>query len=138
MTRSPPRPRIAITFETAGDPAPTVPLLDFLAVHQVKATFFIDGRWGETHAHLVKRIADEGHEFGNHGYHHPDWTTLTDREIAADLQATETLIQKLTGKTTLPWARPPYGAFDNRVVDVLRDAGYRVVYRRGGRRALAG
>jgi peptidoglycan/xylan/chitin deacetylase (PgdA/CDA1 family) len=121
--------KIALTFEAAGDPAPAVPILQALSMYKVTATFFLDGQWAEAHPDLVRMIAKDGHELGNHGYHHPDWTTLSEREIVADLEATENFVQSLTGRSVKPWARPPYGAADDRVKSVLARAGYQIVYR---------
>jgi peptidoglycan/xylan/chitin deacetylase (PgdA/CDA1 family) len=122
-------PGVALTFEAGGDPAPTQPILEALRAAGVQATFFLDGQWAEAHADLVRQMATDGHELGNHGYHHPDWTTLTDEEIRADLRATEDFVRKLTGREVKPWARPPFGAINTRVLEVLSQAGYHAVYR---------
>ena len=120
---------IALTFEAGGDPAPAAPILVALDEARVKATFFLDGRWAEAHPKLVRQMADAGHELGNHGYLHPDWTELSDEEIRADLAANERVVQHITGISPRPWARPPFGAADQRVLEVLRAAGYHAVYR---------
>ena len=123
------KPKLALTFEAAGDPAPAEPILKALREAGVKATFFLDGGWAEKHPDLVRRIAADGHELGNHGYSHPDWTELTEREIQEDLGRTEDLVMRLTGRQVKPWARPPYGAIDPRVLQALTDGGYYAVYR---------
>ena len=122
-------PRVALTFEAGGEPTPTSAILAALDAAATHATFFLDGRWAESNADLVRAIAERGHELGNHGYRHPDWTTLSSAEIEADLAETERIALDLTGRSVKPWARPPYGAVDNRVLDVLARAGYRAVYR---------
>jgi peptidoglycan/xylan/chitin deacetylase (PgdA/CDA1 family) len=121
--------RVGLTFEAGGDPAPADAILAALAGAGVLATFFLDGRWAEGHPELVRSIAAAGHELGNHGYRHPDWTTLTDDEIEEDLASTERLAQALAQRTVRPWARPPFGACDDRVLGVLERAGYRAFYR---------
>jgi Polysaccharide deacetylase len=120
---------ISVTFEAGGDPGPFDGILEALRTHGSRATFFLDGRWAEKHPELVQRVDADGHELANHGYAHPDWTTLTDDEIAVDLQTTEALAAKLTHRSTKPWARPPYGAIDSRVSDVLDQNGYKPFYR---------
>ena len=120
---------IALTFEAGGDPAPAGPILAALKEAGAKATFFLDGRWAEAHLKLVRQMADAGHELGNHGYRHLDWTELSDDEIRADLAATERVVHAITGTSPRPWARPPFGAVDQRVLEVLREAGYEAVYR---------
>src|SRR5215216_4105962 len=61
---------IALTFDDGPNPHATPLVLDALAARSVKATFFILGRHAEQWPDLVKRIADEGHSIGNHGYFH--------------------------------------------------------------------
>jgi peptidoglycan/xylan/chitin deacetylase (PgdA/CDA1 family) len=121
--------RVALTFEAGGEPAPTPAILAALDAADARATFFLDGRWAERNEDLVRAIAERGHELGNHGYRHPDWTTMSSDEIEADLAATERVADRLTGRSVKPWARPPFGAVDERVLRVLRDAGYHAVYR---------
>src|SRR6187551_3444974 len=125
-----PNPRcVALTFEAGGRIEPTPAILDALAERRWPATFFIDGRWAEAHPDVVCRIAADGHELGSHGYAHPDWTSLEDTEVAADLRRTEELVRRLVGRPPKPWARPPYGAIDPRVIATLDAAGYRAFYR---------
>lgn len=104
-------------------------MLTVLRDEKVRATFFLDGRWAETHPEMVRQIVADGHELGNHGYSHPDWTELSDAEIVADLQSTERVVETLVRRVPKPWARPPYGAVNPRVLDVLQRAGYHAVYR---------
>ena len=120
---------ISLTFEAGGDPEPASAILGTLRDAGVPATFFLDGRWAETHPELLRQMASDGHELGNHGYAHPDWTTLGDDEIRADLEATEKVVQSLVQRLPKPWARPPYGAVDARVFRVLETVGYHVISR---------
>jgi peptidoglycan/xylan/chitin deacetylase (PgdA/CDA1 family) len=121
--------RVALTFEAGGEPSFASEILSALGDAQAGATFFLDGRWAEANPNEVRAIAEAGHELGNHGYAHPDWTTMSSEEIEADLVSTERVSQQLTGRTVKPWARPPFGAVDERVLEVLRGLGYHAVYR---------
>ncbi len=123
------RLHVALTFEAGGSVEPAPAILDTLADWRFRATFFIDGRWAEAHPELVRRIARDGHELASHGYDHPDWTSLGDGQIVADLRRTEEIVEQLVGRLPRPWARPPYGAVDDRVISVLAGAGYRAFYR---------
>jgi peptidoglycan/xylan/chitin deacetylase (PgdA/CDA1 family) len=120
---------VALTFEGGGDPRPLPAILAELARTQTRATFFIDGRWAKENPELLRAIGEQGHELGNHGYRHDDWTTMSDGEIASDLDETERLVEAVLGTSTRPWARPPYGALDERVIHVLAQAGYSALYR---------
>lgn len=121
--------RIALTFEAGGDVGPARAMLGALAEAGAVGTFFLDGRWAEQHPDVVREIAASGHELGNHGYRHPDWTALSAEEIEQDLAATERVAGELTRRAAKPWARPPFGALDERVLAVLERAGYRAFYR---------
>jgi peptidoglycan-N-acetylglucosamine deacetylase len=61
---------VALTFDDGPNPIATPRILDALAARGVKATFFVLGRHADRWPELVKRMSDEGHVLGNHGYHH--------------------------------------------------------------------
>jgi peptidoglycan/xylan/chitin deacetylase (PgdA/CDA1 family) len=122
------RPLIALTFDAGGPPAPTARILDILAKHQAHSTFFITGEWANQNPDLVRRIHNEGHEIGNHTMHHPDLRTLPDQGVCTELSQAEDVISSLTGATTRPYYRPPYGGRDNRIRALAAQIGYRTVY----------
>ena len=62
--------RVALTFDDGPNPDATPLILDALKERGVKATFFILGRHADQWPHLVRRVADEGHAIGNHGWFH--------------------------------------------------------------------
>ena len=120
--------RIALTFDAGGPSEPTARILDILAKHHVHSTFFITGDWANLYPDLVRRIHNEGHEIGNHTMHHPDLRTLSDQGVCTELNQAEQVISSLTGVTTRPYYRPPYGGRDNRVRTLAAQIGYRTVY----------
>src|SRR5207302_5066363 len=61
---------VALTFDDGPNPIATPRILDALAARGVKATFFVLGRHVDRWPQLVRRMADEGHVLGNHGYFH--------------------------------------------------------------------
>jgi peptidoglycan-N-acetylmuramic acid deacetylase len=87
--------------------------------------FFITGDWANQNPDLVRRIHNEGHEIGNHTMHHPD---LSDQGVCTELSQAEDVISSLTGATTRPCYRPPYGGRDNRIRALAAQIGYRTVY----------
>ena len=121
-------PRIALTFDAGWEYEPVPDILEALAKHKVRATFFLTGRWIEKNPELTSRIAAEGHEIGNHTYSHKRLTDLTAVEIAEEAEKTEQLALRLTGRSTKPLLRVPYGERDARVLSVLEEHGYRSVY----------
>jgi peptidoglycan/xylan/chitin deacetylase (PgdA/CDA1 family) len=120
--------RIALTFDAGADSRPAQEILDVLAAHNLHATFFLTGKWVEQNPSLVKRIAAQGNEIGNHTYAHKRLTSLSDGDIAREVEKTEQLIYESTGRGTRPLLRVPYGARDSHVLSVLADLGYDSIY----------
>ena len=108
--------KIVLTFDDGPDQEWTPKILDILKAYGVKATFFILGREAEDHPELVQRIAAEGHEIGNHSFLHPNLAEASDSRIRLELNATQRLIESITGKSTTLF-RPPYNA-DSRPADI--------------------
>ncbi|MEU3184206.1 polysaccharide deacetylase family protein [Streptomyces sp. NPDC006923] len=113
---------IALTFD-AGPSEDTPRLLDILKEKKVHATFFLLGKNHVVpHPDLVRRMAREGHEVGNHTWTHQRLTDLDADGIREELSRTQDAIAALTGRTpTL--MRPPQGRTDREVSDVCRDLG---------------
>ncbi|HEY4059988.1 MAG TPA: polysaccharide deacetylase family protein [Kofleriaceae bacterium] len=103
------KPVVALTFDDGPDPIRTPALLDALRDLDVKATFFVVGREVERHPEIVERMAAEGHEIGNHTFHHVYLPLHRHRTVEHELRATDRAVEDATGVTpTL--ARPPWGA----------------------------
>lgn len=102
-------------------------LLDALKEHDAKMTFFICGDWASRNKETLKRIADEGHEFGNHTQSHAWLTKASATKIREELALVEKLVNETTGKTTKPYFRPPYGAQSKMVNRIAAEEGYRNV-----------
>jgi peptidoglycan-N-acetylglucosamine deacetylase len=101
---------IALTFDDGPDPEVTPRVLDALATHGVRATFFAIGHKLEAHPELARRIRAEGHELGNHSWHHSRWQNFFGpaahtRELARGARA----IRAVTGERASPLYRPPIG-----------------------------
>lgn len=120
--------RIALTFDAGAASQPVDKILKTLSKHGVRCTFFLTGKWIEKNPALCRRIVAEGHEIGNHSYSHRSFTQLSDREIGTELERTEELAIRVTGASTKPLFRPPYGARDKRVLRTVGGLGYRSIY----------
>ena len=83
--------------------------MDILKAANVKATFFVVGVNAERYPALVRRIVNEGHEIGNHTYYHPNLALCWPEHIRLELNATQLLLETITGRATTLF-RPPYAA----------------------------
>lgn len=100
---------VALTFDDGPDPVRTPALLDALREMDAPATFFVVGREVRRSPALVRRIAEAGHEIGNHTYHHRYLPLVRRRSVEHELRATDRAIEDAAGVTTRV-ARPPWGA----------------------------
>jgi len=99
---------IAITFDDGPSPN-TLLVLDLLKKHEVKATFFCIGKNIEKHPELLTKIIQEGHIVGNHSYSHsPFFDFFRTKRVLQELENTNALIQKISGKK-VQFFRPPFG-----------------------------
>ncbi|WP_080874715.1 polysaccharide deacetylase family protein [Oceanobacillus timonensis] len=95
-------------------------MLQILKEHQVKATFFIEGKWAQNNSSLVKMIKEEGHIIGNHAYDHPDMATLDKSNARTQIEETNQILKTITGDTP-KWFAPPSGSFNNETVETAAD-----------------
>lgn len=102
---------VALTFDDGPDPVHTVALLDLLAEHGVKASFFVIGEKVPQHAALLRRMAQEGHALGGHTWRHQDIVGQSAAQLALDLQRCRLAIHAASGVDTLLF-RPPRGRLD--------------------------
>ncbi|MGH7938557.1 MAG: polysaccharide deacetylase family protein, partial [Chthoniobacterales bacterium] len=100
---------VSLTFDDGPDPKWTPQILDILKAANVKAAFFLVGVNAERYPDLVRRIVAEGHEIGNHTYYHPNLGACWPEHIRLELNATQLLLETITGRSTTLF-RPPYGA----------------------------
>jgi peptidoglycan/xylan/chitin deacetylase (PgdA/CDA1 family) len=120
---------VIFTFDGGYEIKSADKILEVLAKHHAKGTFFFTGKLIERHPDLIKRIATQGHEIFNHTYGHPNLTTLSEDEITNELEKTERILLATVNLSTKPYFRAPYGARNVRVLAVAEKAGYRSVYR---------
>jgi len=122
------RPWMALTFDAGADSAPLPSILETLRQANLRCTFFVTGLWVMDNPDLLQEIVADGHELGNHSNTHPRFTELSDEEMAQELAAVEELVVQLTGQSTKPYFRPPFGNRDDRVRRVVQENGYITIY----------
>ena len=120
-------PYIAITFDDGPSSTLTPKLLDILAAHRIKATFFVIGENVVEHPEIVARAAREGHEIGNHSWSHPNFGKMSDEGVRGQVQRTDDAIKEATGTRPI-LLRPPYGSITARQKRWIHDQfGYQII-----------
>lgn len=117
---------VALTFDDGPYSPYTEQILDVLKEHHVPATFFVVGQNVEKYPEVVRRIVDEGHQLGNHTYHHVDLLKGDRKTIAEEIDHTNRVLKTITG-TTPHVVRPPHGFRDPVVMEIMAERGLKVV-----------
>lgn len=107
--------KIAISFDAAWGADDTDLLLEILRENDVKATFFLCGYWVTKYPEEVKRIAEAGHDIGNHGNTHAHGAKLSMEQNMAEIQGVHDKVKNLLG-IEMNLFRPPYGEYNNNVI----------------------
>jgi peptidoglycan/xylan/chitin deacetylase (PgdA/CDA1 family) len=102
---------IALTFDDGPSPPFTGRILDVLASYGVPATFFCVGLLASTHTEEMARMAEAGHQLGNHTWSHAFLPDLSLPELDIQIQRTDEAIAKAANVTKTRLFRPPYGVF---------------------------
>ena len=105
---NPLRNQVALVINVSWGNEYLLEMLDIFTEKQIKASFFLVGKWATKNPDLVKKIHDLGHEFGNHGYSDPHMSKLSAGEIKEEIKKTNQAIFDSTGITP-SWFSPPYG-----------------------------
>lgn len=116
-----------LTFDDGPHPDHTPALLDLLAEHGAKASFFLVGREVERHDALARRIASEGHTLGNHSYSHPRFEALTLDEQLEEIERTQHLLTGIDGRPRHAF-RPPRGVLTGAMLASLVRRRHRIDY----------
>ncbi len=119
--------KVALTFDDSPDENTTGRVLDVLQKNNVKAAFFmIASPMEEINATVVKRACDEGHLVLNHTLNHPHLSAIGNDAIRLEIDATSSRIEQICGVYPI-MMRPPYGAIEERVMNVLNHQGFSTI-----------
>lgn len=120
---------IYLTFDCGYENGNTEPILDALKKHNAKATFFVVGHFLESAPDIVKRIEAEGHAVGNHTYHHPDMSSISDMtSFQKEMDDVASLYQTVTGKEMIKYYRPPQGKYSTKNLEMAKELGYHTFF----------
>ena len=99
---------VYLTFDDGPHPTYTLQVLDILARHDARATFFVLGSLAEHYPDLVARIVSEGHTVANHSWNHGNLAGLPHSSFDDTIGHTQAVL----GDHATPCLRPPYGSID--------------------------
>jgi peptidoglycan-N-acetylglucosamine deacetylase len=117
---------IVLTFDAGADRGHAAWILDTLRSKGVRATFGMTGVWARDNPDLILRIRDEGHHLINHSWSHPSFPTISSAQRAQELKRTEDVVRQIAGVDLRPWFRPPYGEYNQSVLNDLAANGYTI------------
>lgn len=117
------KPEIAISFDVTGGDEDIEEILNILETHQVRAAFFVTGKWVDEYPEDVKKILDAGHDLGNHSENYRQMSGITAEECRKEIMSVHEKVEKLTGYE-MNLFRPPYGDYNNTVIKTVYACGY--------------
>ena len=120
---------IYLTFDCGYENGYTEQILDALKKHHAPAAFFVVGHMIEDAPDIVRRMAAEGHIVGNHTFHHPDMSAISDQAaFQKELDSLSVLYRETTGQELPRFYRPPQGKYSEENLRQARDLGYTTVF----------
>ena len=118
--------QIALTFDDGPNDPHTLELLEVLARHEVKATFFMVGRFVRERPRIARAVSDAGHVIGNHTDTHPNLIGCSSAQVKVQLEECERALTDAVGEHSRLF-RPPYGGRLPHVLAVARDRGLETI-----------
>lgn len=118
---------VALTFDDFGSDKTVTRILDILAEHDVKATFFLRAKGVESNPNLARAMVEGGHDVANHSYSHPVVTSLTPEELQQDVVKAHQVITEAIQQQPVMLFRPPTGVVDDKRAKALAAVGYPVI-----------
>jgi peptidoglycan/xylan/chitin deacetylase (PgdA/CDA1 family) len=113
--------RILVSFDAGSSDRGAADILDALRRRGIRTTIFLTGQFIRRYPDLTRRIAEDGHEVGNHTWDHPHLTTyavdgrqatragVTEAIVRGELRETADLYRETTGRAMAPLWRAPFG-----------------------------
>ena len=120
---------IYLTFDCGYENGYTEQILDALKKHNAPATFFVVGNMIESAPDIVRRMAAEGHIVGNHTYHHPNMSAISDQAaFQKELDSLAALYKETVGQDLPMYYRPPQGKYSTENLKQAQALGYKTVF----------
>lgn len=120
---------IYLTFDCGYENGYTGKILDTLKKHGAPAAFFVVGNMIQSAPDIVRRMAEEGHIVGNHTFHHPDMSSISEQAaFRKELDDLSALFRETTGRELPKFYRPPQGKYSEENLKQADALGYRTVF----------
>jgi peptidoglycan/xylan/chitin deacetylase (PgdA/CDA1 family) len=117
---------LALTFDDGPNPAWTPRLLEILARYEVRASFFMVGKYAQCEAALVRKVAAAGHLIGCHSWSHPNLAVTGAGRVRDELTRSRDALAEITGQP-IRYFRPPFGGRRPAVLRIVRELGMTAV-----------
>lgn len=117
---------VALTFDIDSVDGHLDAILDILNNKNVKATFFITGKWIDSNPDGLIKLVNEGHTIGNHSNNHKYMELLSLKECEEEILYVHNRVKEITG-IEMTLFRPPYGHFDNTIIHTAKELGYETI-----------
>jgi peptidoglycan-N-acetylglucosamine deacetylase len=114
--------QLALTYDDGPNDPCTLRLLEVLERHNVKATFFLIGRFVAEKPEIAREVARAGHVIGNHTFNHPNLIFCSAARVRSELEQCREVLAETVGEHSTLW-RPPFGARLPHVLRVGRNLG---------------
>jgi peptidoglycan-N-acetylglucosamine deacetylase len=113
---------VALTYDDGPNDIATERILEVLARHEVRATFFLIGRFARLRPQIAKAIASAGHLIGNHTMTHPWLAWQSSARIREELAGCNAVLEDIVGRP-IRYFRAPHGARRPIVLRIARELG---------------
>jgi peptidoglycan/xylan/chitin deacetylase (PgdA/CDA1 family) len=123
ISGNPDKPYVALTFDDGPHGSRTTDLLKILRRLSVPSTFFVVGMEAREYPKILEQIVLEGHEIGNHTYHHYRLPRIPLEEVGPEINMAQDLIHSLIGLKTRLF-RPPGGEYNSSIQRVIEQHGH--------------
>ena len=114
--------QLALTYDDGPNDPHTLRLLEVLARHEARATFFMIGRFVAEKPGIAREVANAGHVIGNHTFNHPNLIFCSPARVRSELKQCRKTLTYTVGEHSKLW-RPPFGARLPHVLGVSRKLG---------------
>ncbi|HLY92210.1 MAG TPA: polysaccharide deacetylase family protein [Candidatus Angelobacter sp.] len=118
--------QLALTYDDGPNDPHTLRLLDVLAKHDARATFFLIGKYVRRRPEIARAVLAAGHEIGNHTYSHPNLIFVSARRLRQELEDCNKAIEDALGARPSLF-RPPFGGRRPGVLRSARELGLKTI-----------